>query len=494
MNRSAGWALAAGCWRRWRSRRTPCIVTDDRGVARASCRSRRSASSRLLPSLTESVCALGACERLVGVDRYSNWPDCRARAAAARRAASMPNVEAHRRAQARRGAAGHVVARHRAARGAGPQGGRARAEEPCRRAARARHARPGAGRAATRSACGAPSTPAWPRRRSRCRPALRGHARVLRGQQRALCGGRGLVHRRDAGAARRAATSCRPRSGPFPSSTPSSWCAPIPTADHGRRAQRAGAGAAAGLGRASARCATAASAASRAAESDVLVRPGPRMGEAAQLMAALPARTSASEAASATAAPLALGTGAAAAARRAAACSARASAAPASRACCAARRDPVGAADRVGHPPAAHAGRLAGRRAARAWRARWRRGCSAIRWPIPTCWAAPRARSLGVALAAGRCSACRRPATQLGGAPRPDRRGLRRRGAGGAAHAGAGARRAADAAAAAGRRDRRRGARRRQGPDHHRCRPTSCRPCRASCSAAPAWSAGAPAA
>lgn len=28
----------------------------------------------LLPSLTESVCALGACSRLVGVDRYSNWP------------------------------------------------------------------------------------------------------------------------------------------------------------------------------------------------------------------------------------------------------------------------------------------------------------------------------------------------------------------------------------------------------------------------------------
>ena len=28
----------------------------------------------LLPSLTESVCALGACKRLVGVDRYSNYP------------------------------------------------------------------------------------------------------------------------------------------------------------------------------------------------------------------------------------------------------------------------------------------------------------------------------------------------------------------------------------------------------------------------------------
>ncbi|HEY1089577.1 MAG TPA: helical backbone metal receptor [Burkholderiaceae bacterium] len=28
----------------------------------------------MLPSLTETVCALGACSRLVGVDRYSNYP------------------------------------------------------------------------------------------------------------------------------------------------------------------------------------------------------------------------------------------------------------------------------------------------------------------------------------------------------------------------------------------------------------------------------------
>ncbi len=28
----------------------------------------------LLPSLTETVCALGACDRLVGTDRHSNWP------------------------------------------------------------------------------------------------------------------------------------------------------------------------------------------------------------------------------------------------------------------------------------------------------------------------------------------------------------------------------------------------------------------------------------
>ena len=29
----------------------------------------------LLPSLTESVCELGECHRIVGVDRFSNWPD-----------------------------------------------------------------------------------------------------------------------------------------------------------------------------------------------------------------------------------------------------------------------------------------------------------------------------------------------------------------------------------------------------------------------------------
>lgn len=48
-------------------------VQDDRGrtiVLRAT--PQRIVS--LLPSLTETVCELGACERLVGTDRYSNWP------------------------------------------------------------------------------------------------------------------------------------------------------------------------------------------------------------------------------------------------------------------------------------------------------------------------------------------------------------------------------------------------------------------------------------
>lgn len=48
-------------------------VRDDRGtVHRFTAPPQRIVS--LLPSITESVCALGACARLVGVDRYSNAP------------------------------------------------------------------------------------------------------------------------------------------------------------------------------------------------------------------------------------------------------------------------------------------------------------------------------------------------------------------------------------------------------------------------------------
>jgi iron complex transport system substrate-binding protein len=48
-------------------------VTDERGVAVDLPRPPQRIVS-VLPSLTESVCTLGACDRLVGVDRYSNWP------------------------------------------------------------------------------------------------------------------------------------------------------------------------------------------------------------------------------------------------------------------------------------------------------------------------------------------------------------------------------------------------------------------------------------
>jgi iron complex transport system substrate-binding protein len=48
-------------------------VTDDRGVtSRWTTTPQRVIT--LLPSLTETVCALGQCARLIGIDRYSNWP------------------------------------------------------------------------------------------------------------------------------------------------------------------------------------------------------------------------------------------------------------------------------------------------------------------------------------------------------------------------------------------------------------------------------------
>jgi iron complex transport system substrate-binding protein len=48
-------------------------LTDDRGVSVTFAQSPQRIVS-LLPSLTESICALDQCQRLVGVDRYSNYP------------------------------------------------------------------------------------------------------------------------------------------------------------------------------------------------------------------------------------------------------------------------------------------------------------------------------------------------------------------------------------------------------------------------------------
>ena len=51
----------------------PVSVTDDLGVVVVFDKPPQRIVS-LLPSLTESVCALGKCGALVGVDRFSNWP------------------------------------------------------------------------------------------------------------------------------------------------------------------------------------------------------------------------------------------------------------------------------------------------------------------------------------------------------------------------------------------------------------------------------------
>ncbi len=52
----------------------PVRAVDDRGVAvEMAVPPQRIVS--LVPALTEALCTLGACDRLVGVDRWSNWPE-----------------------------------------------------------------------------------------------------------------------------------------------------------------------------------------------------------------------------------------------------------------------------------------------------------------------------------------------------------------------------------------------------------------------------------
>lgn len=69
-------AACAACW--LLAAHAAIDVVDDRGTRLHLAQPPRRIVS-LLPSLTESVCALQACERLVGVDDFSNWP-ARARA------------------------------------------------------------------------------------------------------------------------------------------------------------------------------------------------------------------------------------------------------------------------------------------------------------------------------------------------------------------------------------------------------------------------------
>lgn len=63
------WLAAALCG----AARAAITVVDDRGQPVTLAQPAQRVVS-LLPSLTEGVCALQACDRLVGVDRFSNWP------------------------------------------------------------------------------------------------------------------------------------------------------------------------------------------------------------------------------------------------------------------------------------------------------------------------------------------------------------------------------------------------------------------------------------
>jgi len=67
-------ALAALCALLWTPTAWALQLTDDLGRTVQLPRAPQRIVS-LLPSLTETVCALGQCQRLVGVDRYSNFPE-----------------------------------------------------------------------------------------------------------------------------------------------------------------------------------------------------------------------------------------------------------------------------------------------------------------------------------------------------------------------------------------------------------------------------------
>jgi iron complex transport system substrate-binding protein len=68
-----GWLLAMALWAAMGAVGAQTVVQDDRGVPVTFATAPQRIVS-LLPAITEMVCALSACDRLVGVDRHSNHP------------------------------------------------------------------------------------------------------------------------------------------------------------------------------------------------------------------------------------------------------------------------------------------------------------------------------------------------------------------------------------------------------------------------------------
>lgn len=67
-------ALGLAVWAALMPLQAQTSVVDDRGHTLVLQHAPQRIVS-LLPSLTETVCALGACGRLVGVDRHADWPE-----------------------------------------------------------------------------------------------------------------------------------------------------------------------------------------------------------------------------------------------------------------------------------------------------------------------------------------------------------------------------------------------------------------------------------
>ena len=61
------------CLNLWLTATAAVTVTDDRQVAVTFNQAPKRIVT-LLPSLAETVCVLGACDRLVGTDKHANWP------------------------------------------------------------------------------------------------------------------------------------------------------------------------------------------------------------------------------------------------------------------------------------------------------------------------------------------------------------------------------------------------------------------------------------
>jgi len=61
------------CLNLWLTATAAVTVTDDRQVAVTFTQAPKRIVT-LLPSLAETVCVLGACDRLVGTDKHANWP------------------------------------------------------------------------------------------------------------------------------------------------------------------------------------------------------------------------------------------------------------------------------------------------------------------------------------------------------------------------------------------------------------------------------------
>ena len=67
------WLLLLALWLGYYGAWAAVSITDDKGRQVSIAQAPKRIVS-LLPSLTETVCALGRCQDLVGVDRYSNFP------------------------------------------------------------------------------------------------------------------------------------------------------------------------------------------------------------------------------------------------------------------------------------------------------------------------------------------------------------------------------------------------------------------------------------